>query len=262
MRTLGTSAGHGQGRASRLRALQGMAQELFDGVLTMLELYTDATPNGLKISIGLEELGLAYKVHRIFLGGDQLKPEFTALNPNNKIPVLVDDGLVLTKSGAILIYLAEKTGRLLPTERAARAKTIEMLMFQMSSVGPMFGQLLVFAGAWKNEFPKVTRRYVKEATRILSVLNTRLAGSSYFVGDEFTIADVAMVPWVGMCVKHPVGQTLPFRENQNLVGWWARVSSRRAVQKGLSVPPPFPPEQQYAGFIKATVELGDLYDDR
>jgi GSH-dependent disulfide-bond oxidoreductase len=226
----------------------------------MLELYTDATPNGLKISIALEELELAYQVYRVFLGGDQLTPEFTALNPNNKIPVLVDDGLVLTESGAILIYLAEKTGSLLPGEGAARAKTIELLMFQMSSVGPMFGQLLVFAGAWKNKFPKVTQRYAKEATRILTVLNTRLEKSSYFAGDEFTIADIAMIPWLGMCVKHPVGQTLPFKENPNLVNWWQRVTGRPAVQKGLSVPPPFPPEQQYAGFVKATIGLGDLHE--
>lgn len=227
----------------------------------MLELHTDATPNGLKVSIALEELGLAYKVHQVFLGGDQLTPEFTALTPNNKIPVLVDDGLVLTESGAILIYLAEKTGRLLPTEPAARAKTLEMLMFQMSSVGPMFGQLLVFAGAWQNEFPKVTQRYVKEATRILSVLNTRLAGSPYFAGEEFTIADIAMIPWIGMCVKHPVGQALPLQEHPNLVNWFGLVTSRPAVQKGLSVPPPFPPQQQFAGFIKATVGLGELYDN-
>jgi GSH-dependent disulfide-bond oxidoreductase len=226
----------------------------------MLELYTDATPNGLKVSIALEELRLAYQVHRVFLGGDQLKPEFTALNPNNKIPVLVDGELVLTESGAILVYLAEKTGRLLPTDRAARAKTIELLMFQMSSVGPMFGQLLVFAGAWTNEFPKVTQRYVKEATRILTVLNARLAGSPYFAGEDFTIADIAMIPWIGMCVKHPVGQALPFHENRNLVDWFGRVTSRPAVQKGLSVPPPFPPEQQYAGFVKATIGLGDLYE--
>ena len=125
----------------------------------MLELYTDATPNGLKISIALEEMKLDYKVHQIFLGGDQFSPEFTALNPNRKIPVLVDDGFVLTESGAILIYLAEKTGKLMPTDSVARSRVIEMLMFQMASLGPMFGQLLVFAAAWENKFPEVTSRY-------------------------------------------------------------------------------------------------------
>jgi GSH-dependent disulfide-bond oxidoreductase len=225
----------------------------------MIDLYTDATPNGLKVSICLEELRLQYKVHQVFLGGEQRTPEFTALNPNNKIPVLVDDGLVLTESGAILVYLAKKAGKLLPAEPTARAKTIEMLMFQMGSVGPMFGQLLVFAGAWKNEFPKVTERYFKESSRILSVLNTRLEGKAYFAGDEFTIADIAMIPWIGMCAMHPVGRSLPFREKADLVAWWERVTSRPAVQKGLSVPPPFPAEKQYEGFIKATVGLGDLY---
>jgi GST-like protein len=142
----------------------------------MLELYTDATPNGLKISICLEELGLQYNVHRVFLGGEQKTPEFTALNPNSKIPVLVDDDFVLTESGAILIYLAEKTGKLLPKEPKPRAKVVEAVMFQMASLGPMFGQLLVFAGAWKNEYPQVTGRYVKEVNRILAVLETSFRG--------------------------------------------------------------------------------------
>src|ERR1700742_318562 len=145
---------------------------------TMLELYTHATPNGLKISICLEELGLQYNVHRIFLGGDQMTPEFTKLNPNNKIPVLVDNGFVLTESGAILIYLAEKTGKLLPKEGELRAKIIEATMFQMSSLGPMFGQLMVFGGAWKNEFPVVTGRYLKEVSRILGVIEARLQGKA------------------------------------------------------------------------------------
>jgi GST-like protein len=225
----------------------------------MIQVYTDATPNGLKVSICLEELALPYEVHQVYLGGEQLTPEFTALNPNNKIPVLVDDGFVLTESGAILIYLAEKMGKLLPAETKARAKTIEALMFQMASVGPMFGQLMVFAGAWKNELPRATERYFKESSRILSVLDTRLSGKAYFAGDDFTIADVAMVPWIAMCVSHPVGQALPFAEKANLVAWWQRVASRPAVQKGLSVPPPFPLEKQFSGFIKATVGLGDLY---
>src|SRR5258708_7334139 len=122
--------------ASHVNYLNQVAQSCTKRA-NMIELYTDATPNGLKISVALEELGLGYNVHRIFLGGDQKTPEFTALNPNNKIPVLVDDGLVITESGAILIYLAEKTGKLLPTKGPARTKTLEMVMFQMASVGPM-----------------------------------------------------------------------------------------------------------------------------
>ena len=225
----------------------------------MLDLYTDATPNGLKISVCLEELGLQYNVHHLFLAGDQMTPKFTQLNPNNKIPVLVDDGLVITESGAILIYLAEKTGKLLPRDPKLRIKTIEMIMFQMASLGPMFGQLLVFAGAWKNEYPAVTGRYVKEVNRILAVLEARLQGHTYFVDNEYTIADIAMLPWVRMAVVHPIGQMLMFTDKPNLKAWWERVSTRPAVVKGLSIPEPFPAEKQFEGFIKATVGLGDLH---
>lgn len=225
----------------------------------MLDLYTDATPNGLKISICLEELGLQYNVHRIFLGGDQMSPEFTRLNPNNKIPVLADDGFVLSESGAILIYLAEKTGKLLPKEAKLRAKAIEATMFQMSSLGPMFGQLMVFAGAWNNEFPAVTGRYLKEVNRILAVLEARLQSQTYFVGDEFTIADIAMLPWIRAAFVTPFGKMLALSDKPNLNAWWERVSARPAVVKGLSIPEPFPQEKQFAGFIKATVGLGDLH---
>jgi len=225
----------------------------------MIDLYTDATPNGLKISVALEELGLKYDVHRIFLGGDQLTPEFTKLNPNNKIPVLVDDGFVLSESGAILIYLAEKTGKLLPKDPGARMRAIEMVMFQMASLGPMFGQLMVFGGAWNNEFPKVTGRYFKEVSRIFGVLNKRLEGHDYMAGSEFSIADIAMLPWIRLCTVLPFGGDLPLAANANLKAWWDRASSRPAVQKGFTIPEPFPQEKQFEGFIKATVGLGDLH---
>lgn len=226
----------------------------------MLELYTDATPNGLKISVCLEELGLDYKVNRVFLGGDQMTPEFTKLNANNKIPVLVDDGFVLTESNAILIYLAEKNGKLLPKEPKLRAKLVEAMMFQAASVGPMFGQLMVFAGAWQNEFPKVTGRYAKEMNRILGVLETRLQGQSYFAGEEFTIADIALLPWIRAVYFSPFGKMLSVDDKPLLKAWWERVSARPAVVKGLTIPEPFPQEKQFAGFIKATVGLGDLHD--
>jgi len=226
----------------------------------VLELYTDATPNGLKVSICLEELELQYNVHRVFLGGEQMTPEFTKLNPNNKIPVLVDDGFVITESGAILIYLAEKAGRLLPTDRKLRAKAIEALMFQMASLGPMFGQLLVFVGAWKNEYPQVTGRYIKEVNRILTVLETRLEGQTYFAGDEFTIADIAMLPWVRVAITQPIGHMLAVSDKRNLNAWWERVSVRPAVVRGLAIPEPFSPEKQDEGFVKATVGLGDLHN--
>ena len=225
----------------------------------MLELYTDATPNGLKVSIGLEEMGLDYKVHQVFLGGDQFTPDFTALNPNRKIPVLVDNEFVLTESGAMLIYLAEKSGQLLPTEPFARARVVEMLMFQMASLGPMFGQLLVFAAAWGNQFPEVTSRYFTEVSRIFKVMDTRLQGNAYLAGDEFTIADVACIPWVRLCTIHPVAVDLPFASNENLVGWWDRVSARPAVKRGLANPQPFPDDKQFEGFVSATVGVGNLH---
>ena len=225
----------------------------------MIDLYTDATPNGLKVSIGLEEMGLQYNVHRVFLGGEQLTPEFTKLNPNNKIPVLVDDGLVVTESGAILIYLAEKTGKFLPKDPKARIKAIEMTIFQMASLGPMMGQLMVFRGPWQNKAPEVSNRYFKEVSRIFGVLNTRLEGKEYLAGSEYTIADIAMVPWVRAAALFPFTQDLPVSANANLKAWLDRVMARPAVQKGLTIPEPFPMEKQFEGFIKATVGLGDLH---
>lgn len=225
----------------------------------MLDLYTDATPNGLKVSIALEEMSLSYNVHRVFLGGEQKTPEFTELNPNNKIPVLVDDGFVLTESGAILIYLAEKTGKFLSEQPKTRARTIEMVMFQMVSLGPMFGQLLVFRGAFQNKYPEVTNRYLKEVRRIFAVLNKRLEGQQFFAGDKFSIADIAMIPWVRMPTINPMSADLPLQANANLKSWLDRVLARPAVRKGLTIPEPFPQEKQFEGFIKATVGLGDLH---
>jgi GST-like protein len=225
----------------------------------MIDVYTDATPNGLKVSIGLEELGLSYNVHRVFLGGEQLTPEFTELNPNNKIPVLVDDGLVVSESGAILIYLAEKTGKLLPKDPKGRIKTIEMVMFQMASIGPMMGQLIVFRGPWQNKAPEVSNRYFKEVSRLFGVLNKRLEGNEYLAGSEYTIADIALLPWIRSAQLFPFLQDLPLDANANLKAWLDRVVTRPAVQKGLTIPEPFPPEKQFAGFIKATVGLGDLH---
>jgi GSH-dependent disulfide-bond oxidoreductase len=228
-------------------------------VKTVIELYTDATPNGLKISIALEEMGLPYNLHRVFLGGEQLTPEFTKLNPNNKIPVIVDDGLIVTESGAILIHLAEKSGKFIPKDLKGRTKTIEMVIFQMASVGPMLGQLLVFRGPWQNKFPEVSNRYFQEVCRLFKVLNTRLEGQEYIAGDEFTIADIAFLPWIRAVAMFPFTQDLPLNENTNLKAWMDRVLARPAVQKGLTIPEPFPPEKQFEGFIKATVGLGDLH---
>ena len=157
-------------------------------------------------------MGLDYTTNQIYLGGMQATPEFTALNPNQKIPVLVDDGFVLTESGAILIYLAEKTGKFLPSDPKSRAKTIEALMFQMGSLGPMFGQYLVFAAAWGNKFPDVTNRYFSEVSRIMGVLNTQLENQDYLAGDDYTIADMAVAPWIRLCTIHPACLDLPLEK--------------------------------------------------
>jgi GST-like protein len=162
-------------------------------------------------------------------------------------------------STAILIYLAEKTGKLLPSAPKARVKAIEMVMFQMASVGPMFGQLMVFRGPWQNKFPDVSDRYFKEVSRIFTVLNKRLEGKSYFAGEEFSIADIAMVPWIRLGVLLPFTADLPIGANANLNAWLDRILARPAVQKGLTIPEPFPQEKQFQGFIKATVGLGDLH---
>jgi GST-like protein len=170
-----------------------------------------------------------------------------------------DEGIVLTESGAILLYLAEKTGKLLPKDIKGRTRTIELVFNQMSSLGPMLGQLQVFRGPWQNKFPEVSNRYFKEATRVFGVLNTRLEGKPYFAGDAFTIADIAFFPWVAATTKFPMTADIQLSDYPNLNAWVGRIASRPAVQKGLTIPEPFPPEKQFEGFIRATVGLGDLY---
>ncbi|OUR95675.1 hypothetical protein A9Q84_14330 [Halobacteriovorax marinus] len=226
----------------------------------MIDLYTDATPNGLKVSIALEELGLEYNVHQLYLGGDQFDSEFTTLNPNNKIPVLKDQDIVISESGAILYYLAEKHGKLLGSNLAEKTKVIEMLMFQMSGIGPYLGQYLVFAAAWGNEFPKVTNRYFKETSRILKVLNKRLEGKEFIAGDEFSIADVSFIPWINLIIKHPATGQLPLEENKNVFAWINRMLERPAVIKGLNNPAPYSPEKQFKGFVDATIGHGPLHE--
>lgn len=226
----------------------------------MIDLYTDATPNGLKISIALEELGLEYRAHRLFLGGDQKTPEFTQMNPNQKIPVINDGDLTISESGAILHYLAEKTGKLLPVDPMQRAKVMEMLMLQVSGLGPNFGQLLVWAAVWNNEIPKATERYQKEVSRLAGVLNQLLEGSDYFAGETYSIADIAFFPWVRMFHIHPVGQMIQISHYKNLHDWFERVSQREAVQRGLLVPEPHPPEEMFKAFISSTVGLGELHN--
>jgi GST-like protein len=211
-----------------------------------LQLYSLPTPNGVKVSIMLEETGLPYEVHLVrFDQKDQMSPEFLSLNPNNKIPAILDpngpDGrpLALFESGAILVYLAGKTGKLLPRDVAGRYETLQWLMFQMGGIGPMFGQLGFFnkfAGKdYEDKRPRA--RYVAESRRLLGVLDGRLAGRKWIMGDEYTIADIATFPWV----RNLIG----FYEAGDLVGIqdFAQVRrvldafvARPAVARGLNIP--------------------------
>jgi GST-like protein len=205
----------------------------------MIELYTWATPNGRKISIMLEECGLPYRVHKVDIGkGEQLAPEFVALNPNNKIPVIIDsDGpgkggkpITLMESGAILVYLAGKTGKFLPSDVRAKYKALEWLMFQMGGVGPMFGQLHVFLKRTE-QVPYVLERYTREKDRLYGVLDSRLGEVEYLAG-EYSIADIATYPWVARHTFHKVD----FAAFPNVKRWFDALSARPAVMRGMAVP--------------------------
>lgn len=202
----------------------------------MIELHTAGTPNGRKVSILLEEAGLPYSVRKIDLGGGQFAPAFLAIAPNNKIPAIVDsDGpggkpLALFESGAILIYLAEKTGKFLPSDAVGRAVTIQWLMWQMGGIGPMMGQNYHFQKAAPEKIPYAIERYVKETDRLFGVMDRRLGEVPYLAGD-YSIADMATYPWVagdwhGVDVaKYP-----------NFRRWRDAVATRPAVVKGMAVP--------------------------
>ena len=211
-----------------------------------LQLYSLATPNGVKVSIMLEETGLPYEAHRVsFDAQDQLSPEFLALNPNNKIPAILDpDGpggrpLALFESGAILLYLAEKTGKLLPQDPAARWQTVQWLMFQMGGVGPMFGQLGFFhkfAGKdWEDKRPR--ERYAAESHRLLSVLDRHLAARAWMMGDEFSVADIAIFPWVNNLVGfYDAGDLVGFAGLRNVGRVLEAFMNRPGVARGMKVP--------------------------
>ena len=204
----------------------------------MIDLYTWSTPNGRKISIMLEELGLPYRTHPINIGqGDQFKPEFIAINPNSKIPAIVDpdgpDGepISLMESGAILIYLAEKSGRLMPATAHARHVALQWLMFQMGGVGPMFGQVHHFLRAAKEPVPYAIERYTKEKDRLYGVLDQRLAAHEY-LADEYSIADIATYPWVARYEWHKTN----LADFPHVKRWFDALSARPAVQRGMKVP--------------------------
>ncbi|MGR3649053.1 MAG: glutathione S-transferase family protein [Shimia sp.] len=211
----------------------------------VIQLYSFPTPNGVKASIALEELGLPYEAHLVTLSDADVKsPAFLALNPNNKIPAIIDpdgpDGEMVTlfESGAILIYLAEKAGKLLGKSAAEKAQIIQWLMFQMGGVGPMFGQMgffVKFAGS-EIEDPRPRERYVNEAKRLLGVMEKQLEGQDWIAGD-FSIADIALAPWIGALDFYGAKPLVGFDDFPNVAAYVDRFMARPAVQKGRNIPP-------------------------
>ncbi|MCD1624629.1 MAG: glutathione S-transferase family protein [Paracoccaceae bacterium] len=200
----------------------------------MIDLYTWGTPNGRKVSILLEELGLPYTVHSINIGKDeQFAPDFLAISPNNKIPAIVDHdtGVKQFESGAIMVYLAEKTGKFLPTDMAARADVMQWLMWQMGGFGPMLGQAHYFLRNNRGLSEPAEQRFAKEAQRLYGVLDRQLEGRDYVAGD-YSIADMAIFPWAARHEWHEVDLT----QFPNVLRWYRALADRPAVQRGYQVP--------------------------
>jgi len=200
----------------------------------MIDFYTWTTPNGRKVSIMLEELGLPYTTHTInIVEGEQMAPDFLKIAPNNKIPAIVDNdnGMTLMESGAILMYLAEKTGKFLPTDADARWHTIEWLMWQMGGPGPFLGQVHHFVKYNKGKSAYAEERYLTEARRLYGVLDRRLADHEYIV-DDYSIADIAVWPWISRFDW----QTLNLNDYPNVKRWYLDIAARPAVQTGFHIP--------------------------
>jgi GST-like protein len=204
----------------------------------MIEVYSWATPNGHKVHIMLEECGLPYHATAVDIGaGDQFNPAFLAISPNNKVPAIVDpdgpDGkpISLFESGAILLYLAAKAGRLLPADTRGKYEVLQWLMFQMASVGPMLGQAHHFRIYAAEKIDYAIARYTNEARRLYQVMNKRLANSRYIAGPEYTIADIAIFPWL----RSWKNQGITWNEHPHLKGWFDEIAARPAVQRGVEV---------------------------
>ncbi len=211
-----------------------------------IQLYSTPTPNGVKVSIMLEETGLPYEPHFIDIGKNETwGPEFLSLNPNGKIPAIVDPAgpggqpIGLFESGAILLYLAEKTGKFLPADPARRIETIQWVFFQMAAIGPMFGQLGFFhkfAGK-EIEDKRPFERYRAETQRLLGVLETRLDGQRWIMGEDYTIADIAIVGWIrSLTGFYEAGPLVGYDSLKNVPAWFARTMERPAVQRGVTIP--------------------------
>ncbi len=211
-----------------------------------IQLYSLPTPNGVKVSIALEELGLPYEAHKVsFETNDQLTPEFLSLNPNNKIPAILDpngpngEPFALWESGAILVYLASKTGKLMPADAAGRFTTLQWVMFQMGGVGPMFGQLGFFHKFAGREYEdkRPRDRYVNESKRLLGVLDCELAQRAWVAGNDYSIADIAIFPWIRNLVGfYGAGELVGFEKFKNVQRALDAFVARPAVQRGLAVP--------------------------
>ena len=204
----------------------------------MIEVYSWATPNGHKVHIMLEECGLPYHPHAVDIGaGDQFRPEFLAISPNNKIPAIVDsdgpDGkpISLFESGAILLYLAAKTGKFLPESTRCRYEVLEWLMFQMGGVGPMLGQAHHFRIYAPEKIEYAVNRYTNEAKRLYGVMDKRLAKSRYIAGNDYSIADIAIFPWL----RSWKNQGIDWNDYPHLKGWFDEIAARPAVQRGVEV---------------------------
>lgn len=204
----------------------------------MIEVYSWATPNGHKVHIMLEECGLPYRIHPIDIGkGAQFEPDFLAISPNNKIPAIVDshgpDGLPISlfESGAILLYLASKAGRFLPSDTRGRYEVLQWLMFQMGGVGPMLGQAHHFRIYAPEKIEYAVNRYTNEAKRLYGVMNKQLAKQKYMAGDEYSIADIAIFPWL----RSWKNQGIAWNDYPHLKGWFDEIAARPAVQRGVEV---------------------------
>lgn len=201
----------------------------------MIEFYTWSTPNGRKVSIMLEECGLPYQAHAVDIGKDeQFKPEFLKISPNNRIPAIVDtdNGMALFESGAILMYLAEKTGKFMPKDEKARWQAIQWLMWQMGGVGPMLGQVHHFVKYNKGKAPYAEERYLKEARRLYGVLDKQLGETGAYVAGDYSIADMSIWPWISRFEW----QSMNLAEFPNVLRWYKAIAARPAVQKGYHVP--------------------------
>ena len=200
----------------------------------MLVLYTAATPNGFKVSIALEELGLPYEVKHVDLRhGEQFAPDFLRISPNNKIPAIVDGETSVFESGAILTYLADKTGKLLPASGPARYRALEWMFFQVGHVGPMMGQSNHFRRYAQEKIPYAVDRYTSEVHRLYGVVDGRLGESRYLAGDEYTMADILNFPWLRLYKGHDVD----LAHFPHVARWLDELHARPAVQRGLAVPP-------------------------